>query len=591
METSPFTPTLKDVVTSYKRLKIEDYQRTYSWEKEQVDELFEDLKECVRSGETHFFGSLILQNKEDERGVATVVDGQQRLTTTFILVAALRDALKGLTNYTIAPEKENLMPINVLQKAWDYLYASNDFNDHRFASSRFLRDLMKSAVLAEPDRQASIPARDRAVTLSFRKGVRHIRELVRKDLSSYPDEDSKLVRINNLLDALLERFIVLRVITTSLSESLEIFLTLNNRGLPLGPSDLVRGQIMSVLGQSRTEKEQLEIQRNILEEWQTIADNVGEPESFLRHYLVATSDKKVQKKKVVDSVLKRIANEDLSAKQKLTRAFWDDLIATSVVYGQILTPSMGGDCQYHIELLEGLIKSHRILLMTVFKREIEDSLRDEIVRLVFVLGYRWVMAGKNAQKLEDTFQEQSTALRNNVSPEEVILMLRAEIDEVNVESLKYFSNEADSSFVSRALLHAVNRATTHGANSIPLDSKKLHLEHIAPQSENDAWVEALFDGEEENYHNYEAVISSAGNLTLLDNGLNLQAQRKPFSEKKIHYRRSTMDVARDLEKFESWNSEVVSLRTQWLAEMFDLIWSADRTNIKAQRFSEWFRTK
>jgi hypothetical protein len=588
METSPFTPTLNDVVTDYMQLKVEDYQRTFSWGKEQIEELFEDLKECVLSGETHFFGTLILQNKKDERGVATVVDGQQRLTTTFILVATLRDALNELTTFVIAPEKENLMPINVKDKAWKFLYPANNFNEHRFASSRFLRDLMRNSVLAEPEKQSSLPDRDKAVTLSFRKGVRQIRELVRKDLVAFPDEGSKLHRINSLLDALLDRFIVLRVATTSLSESLDIFLTLNNRGLPLGPSDIVRGEIMSALGQSRSEKEQLEIQRDILEEWETIAENVGEPEAFLRHYLVSTSEDKVQKKKVVSAVIKRISGQDLVAKQRAARHFWDDLMSSSVTYSQILNPRMGGDCQYHIELLEGLVKSHRILLLTVLNQEIEESLRNEIVRLTFVLSYRWVIAGKNAQRLEDFYQSQSAALRGEDRPQVVIAALREAIEDFDVNLPRFFSVDADSSFVSRALLHAVHSAVTKGASPIPLDSKRLHLEHIAPQSENEEWVEALFEGNSDEYKDYESVVSSVGNLTLFDQILNIQAQRKPFNEKKTLYTKSVMDVARDLATFETWNQTMVVERTKWLVEMFEIIWSVEPSKAKVVRFSEWF---
>lgn len=591
MQSSPFTPSLLDVVSDFKTLQIEDYQRTYSWEKEQIEEFVEDLKECVRSGENHFFGTLILQENDSKKDVATVVDGQQRLTTAFILVATLRDAIKELPDHIIAPAKENLRPIDVRDKAWNFLCSTTNLNEHRFVSSRFLRDLMENSVLAEPERQIALPARDRTVTLAFRKGVRQIRELIRKDLTNYPDATQKLQRINAILDALLERFLVLRVSTKSLSESLDIFLTLNNRGLPLGPSDLVRGEIMSVRGQGLPDSEQLKLQKTILEEWQTIAENVSEPEAFIRHYLVATSEEKVQKKKVVTSVLKRINDENLLVKQKNAESFWQDLMSAAITYGQIMNPTMGGDCQYHLELLDGLLKSHRILLLTVFRNELEEADRNEICRLVFVLSYRWVMAGKNAQKLEDTFQDLSKEVRQNEPVQSIKVKLEAEINDIELDVKKYFTNDADSAFASRALLHAVNRATTRGANSIQLDNKKLHLEHIAPQSETDDWVSSVFNGDSKQFSDYESIIGSIGNLTLLDNGLNLQAQRKPFEEKKKEYRKSTMDVARDLMEFTTWNKETINLRTEWLVEMFEIIWSAKQSKSQPQAFSNWFKSR
>jgi Protein of unknown function DUF262/Protein of unknown function (DUF1524) len=591
MKSSPTTPDLFSVVQSYSKLSIEDYQRTYSWEKEQIDDFFEDLKDCVTSGETHFFGTLILQENEKNRDEATVVDGQQRLTTTFILVAGLRDAIAELSSQVIEPQKANLRPVNVMEKAWDYLCPSDDLDNHRFVSSRYLHDLMENSVLAEPGKRKPLPQRDRAISLAFRKGVRQLRELIREDLVRFSDDLAKLHRVNSLLDALYERFLVLRVTTNSLGESLDIFLTLNNRGLPLGPSDLVRGELMSVRGMGKTDQEQVKIQKTILEEWQIIVENVTEPEAFLRHYLVATSKDKVQKKKVVTTVSKRIYDADIEQRQKNAEEFWEDLITASVYYGQVLNPTMGGECQYHLQLLKGLAKSHNVILMEVLRKEFDSSERDEIVRLVFVLAFRWVMAGLNAQKLEDLYQIQCGTLREGGTATDVQEALRKAIADIDLNPKKYFSSDADSAYATRALLHAINKATTKGSVSIQLDSKNLHLEHIAPQSESDEWLSDLFNGDESQFSKYESLIGSAGNLTLLDVGLNLQAQKKPFAAKKIEYKKSTMDVARDLLDFEKWDKSMIEERTTWLAEMFELIWSPVRASTQVVSFTEWFKAR
>jgi hypothetical protein len=599
MQTGTFTNGLSTVVGDYDKLLVEDYQRSYSWQADQIEELFEDLKECVKSRENHFFGTLILQQSDPSSKVATIVDGQQRLTTVFILVSVLRDEIRILNEHEIKPEKANLKPINVLDKAWTFLCASDDLTNHRFESSRFLRDLMKNHVLAEPDNRQSMPKRDKAITLQFRKGVTLIEDLVRRDLTSFPNSHSKLVRINELLDALMKRFIVLRVPTTSLSESLDIFLTLNNRGLPLGPSDLVRGQLMNILGQNKSEAEQAKLQRRILEEWQVITENVGDPEAFLRHYLVSTSKEKVQKKKVVSSVMELLRGDDLNTKQGLAEAFWYDLSDASITYSQIITPSMGGETQCQIELLEGLLKSHRIILLSAMRSQVDDLTKSELIRLVFVLSYKWIMAGKNAQKLEDFFQSQCWILKSSsesnesliYDAQEVINNLREAISNITVNPLLYFSNDADSSFISRALLYYVNRSCTHGANTMALDSKKLNIEHIAPQSDTDNWLDMVFDGDQSQYDDYETVISSIGNLTLLDHGLNKQIQCKPFADKKSHYKKSTMDIARDLQEFERWDKPTIQLRTRWLTEMFEILWSAERTKLKVIRFSEWYQSK
>ncbi len=83
-----------------KILHVPDYQRGYAWERRQWDELLDDL-EFLASGKEHYTGSLVLHKQEeavrDEGGqkheVFHIVDGQQRLTTTVLLLDAIRTAL------------------------------------------------------------------------------------------------------------------------------------------------------------------------------------------------------------------------------------------------------------------------------------------------------------------------------------------------------------------------------------------------------------------------------------------------------------------------------------------------------------------
>jgi len=555
MENSGQTPTIHSVVTSCTRITVEDYQRTYQWDKANIEEFFEDLKEAVGGGERHFFGTIILQQSDDQHASSfAVVDGQQRLTTVFILVAALRDAIKrDIKLDSIPPATLGGRDVRVLDKAQNFLYADPSSIDvHRFTSNRILRDLMRDCVIAEPENQLELPVRDKNTTLAFRKGVRAIRELVRKDLESIDGNEDKLSRVNQLLDALFKKFVVLRIATSNVSESLEIFLTLNNRGLALGPSDIVRGHVMRNLGHELSDRDQEKLQQQVLDEWETVAANVGDPESFMRHYLLTRMEGKVQKKRVVSIVTTLISREDPAQRKTATQDFWNDLIDASETYATLITPKMDGDCQYQIELLNGLMKSHRILLLGVFRSEIDTATRNEIVRLAWVLCFRWVMAGMNAQILENFLQELCTSIREKKPASVVQRALEDKIDGINLDSEEYFTVEGDSAFASRALLHATNRAITRGANPVAFDST-LHLEHIAPNSGNDEWADALGISDP-NSSEYNSTVAAIGNLTLLDVKLNLQAQRKIFSVKSDdHYHISTMDITRDLCTLEDWS--------------------------------------
>ncbi len=73
------------------RLAVPPYQRSYAWEDRHVTDLFQDIGNAISQGESEYFlGSIvIIENTAGPR--PEVVDGQQRLATTSILLAAIRD--------------------------------------------------------------------------------------------------------------------------------------------------------------------------------------------------------------------------------------------------------------------------------------------------------------------------------------------------------------------------------------------------------------------------------------------------------------------------------------------------------------------
>ena len=99
--------------------RIPLYQRPYSWQQEQAEELLDDLLGFLGAGTEpiedlppYFLGSIVVI-KEDHKPEADVVDGQQRLTTLTILLSAIRSRLMGETDNAMVKFAEGLT---------DYLY-------------------------------------------------------------------------------------------------------------------------------------------------------------------------------------------------------------------------------------------------------------------------------------------------------------------------------------------------------------------------------------------------------------------------------------------------------------------------------------
>ena len=587
MEANVNTPAIGDVVRQFEKLTVEDYQRTYAWDKAEIEEFFGDLVETATTGEHHFFGTLIMQSTG--QGHASVVDGQQRLTTTYVTVAALRDAAMNLSTAII--NQPGRLPIDVAAEAWKFLVPGNNPQVPRFESNRFLRGILTSVVLAPPEHQVEIPQRAAQISLKFRKCIRTIRALIRDDLDNHETEQAKLERIYVLLRTLLEKFLVLRVVTESMNESLDIFLTLNNRGLPLGPSDLVRGHIMSARGIHATDRQRQALYAQIFEEWKDISELVEEPEVFLRHYLVATGNRGVTKKHVVDRVLDRIRDHNNRLDAHKAAVFWADLQNAARVYERIINAPMEGNANYCLYILNGLLKSHRIFMLGLYRRGYAENDFSTAVRLLNVLCLRWNMAGKNAQQLEDFFQELCIDMADNLEASAIHNKLREKNEEFDFDLKKFLSNEGDSGFVGKAILHGLNRRLNNGAINFPI-GKKLHLEHIAPQTPTSEWLAEVFAGETQLYDEYENVVSEIGNLTLLDPGINIPAGNRSFREKtESYYPFSTIQLTLDLNNFDIWTKEDIESRTAWVAEMFDRIWHSSPANGNVLTFSDWISNR
>lgn len=79
------------------RVRVPYYQRSYAWKKAQVSELYDDFRRAITEGREHYFlGSIVGCQLGPSSDEIEIVDGQQRLATSMILLAAIRDHLATL---------------------------------------------------------------------------------------------------------------------------------------------------------------------------------------------------------------------------------------------------------------------------------------------------------------------------------------------------------------------------------------------------------------------------------------------------------------------------------------------------------------
>lgn len=292
------------------------YQRGYAWEAQQLDELWSDLLEVAEDKQSyHFFGQIVMNNSE---GKLFIIDGQQRVTTSTIFVAVLRDKLLDIT------DKFNDSEANIRAKDMQndligtrqpfHLTQSDDLNEY-FTENILVRNTFDSK--NKPKKGAARNVYDAYMNLS-RKLDEALKEI------KLPNERRDYVY--DLYKAFTESFFVITLITPDEAAAFVIFETLNARGRDLNASDLLKNHIL------RTAKNDIS---SVKDSWDIMADDLGndstEMTKFIRAYWNANKQFVTEK-----SLYKVIYNEisTSNAALKLVK----DLNQLAPVYEAVTNP-------------------------------------------------------------------------------------------------------------------------------------------------------------------------------------------------------------------------------------------------------------
>ena len=240
---------------------IPEYQRPYAWTSEQIETLFEDIWEFATTiggldqNGSYFLGSIV--SFENENGEQEIIDGQQRITSLFLLLRAIYTKLiHGDDAHTDAAQNF----IRQIEPAiWrtDNRTGKVDYNNILLTSkvvdnegNEILRNILKDGV-ANPDANDNYSRN----YLLFQK--------------LYDDHCTKSpLKIYDFIYALLNQAILLPISADSQDTALTIFSTLNNRGLPLSDADIFKAKIYNNLKDNEKD--------NFISQWKTLEKEATE---------------------------------------------------------------------------------------------------------------------------------------------------------------------------------------------------------------------------------------------------------------------------------------------------------------------------
>ena len=223
---------------------IPDYQRAYVWDTDQVRDLLDDTISAYRENKEaqYFLGSIVLKiNEKSENNVSyteyELLDGQQRITTVFLILACMRDMLtdypqyqNSLAGFVYQAEDAILQQPERMRIIFNIRSDVRDFvNEH----IKPLHGTCDDALLKE-----KMQAKD--VNIS-------IRNMANAMLVAHEFLEENKSDIIGYLSYFLNKVLMIYVATEELQDAFQLFTVLNNRGVKLSSSDILKAENLKEL--------------------------------------------------------------------------------------------------------------------------------------------------------------------------------------------------------------------------------------------------------------------------------------------------------------------------------------------------------
>lgn len=530
-------------------IKVPDWQRNYSWTTSQTEVFWKDLVGFDRrypddniEGREYFLGSVVLV---DNNVSHLLLDGQQRLATSAILLSVIRDFLARYNKDAAIRTSSRFLA--------DYDDASQTSID-KLTLNRYDRDFFKREILEMRDKNYTPPLS----TIESHELIRRAREYFTgrfedkyRELNNPQGSHNWVLRVQRVLT---QHVSVVAVVSQDENDAALVFETLNDRGIGLSTPDLLRNLIMR-RAQANQEEEIAGLWGEILE-----SESDVKLKTFLRHYWISNKgDIKTQSlyREIRDSVTEENVDSLVFSRQ---------LRDSSIVYRDILgaqdeDPRAAQSLSDLSEL--GASVTYPLVLSSYESITDKEALRI-LLRTIVVTYVRHNVIGRLENSLlEDVVFELAKTLRarrDTVTAGRDLKALAPSDDAfASAFQTAVISERSLARYILREIEHS-RRTTEELEVALP---PRVHVEHIYPQSPRAG----------ERWNEHASVLNRIGNLTLLSRKLNSTIKNAPFLEKKPTYAQSELYITRDLTKYDKWSPDEIAQRQNELSENVASIWS------------------
>ena len=530
--------------------RIPVYQRPYAWDLEQVGELFDDLATAMDRGgdEPYFLGSIVLI-KRGENPTSDVVDGQQRLTTLTMLLCVLRELTDG--------EWPGSLDDRIRQRA-DVAMSRTEVVRLRLRERD--QGFFHTHVQSKGGLGSLINGNTSTNTNSQERIVENAGYLYREVEKLTPDQRVQLARF------LIGRCYLVVVTTNSQSSAYRIFAVMNDRGLNLTPTDILKAEVTGAIDDEASRS-------TYAQKWEAVEEELGRDrfENLFSHVRMVYSKDKLRRNlqdAFRDQVLSTVRSDE----------FVDNvLLPYSEAYGKAVGLDDGvpdGVKPYlkHLSHLDNVDWIPPVMELFI-EPPTESGHFIEFVAGIEALAYGLFVLRANVNERIARFAAVITAIQSRNQDE-----VRASLALSEAEKQRIVSTLDGPIYeMTRVRMPLLLRldGLLAGAEAT-YDHPIITIEHVLPQSPNgeSQWME-WFPEEEER----ASWTHRLANLVLLSRRKNARASNFEFNRKKDEYFKRdgfppfplTMPVLSETE----WTPVVLEARQEMLLARLKEAWELD----------------
>ena len=587
MKITPTSLTISQLFSSSnEQFYIPAYQRRYSWEWKQIAELFDDIY-FLKNSDTHFLGTIVALTSTYTVGIncLELVDGQQRITTLSIFLKAIQDRFRQFHEDSVVAKIDQLLYCEGIDRRKKNKVLLGDLDNPDYIKLLALKNI------------------DQIKNQNLLNCYRYIYDwLVELDFD----------QLNELYFKFLNHSVVVRLDVAEAKDAYKLFETINNRGLSLSPTDIIKNFL---LGHASTISEEVLI--DVRGNWKELIINLDGINSdnffrqfissklhkkitftylideFKKYYLSVVSEAKdlpeyeLYKESIEDSCedddnLESLDIEKKSIKKLSIVDFSAQLKDISQIYKNILT------CQFddssinrHLFNLQRIksVPSY-IFLLDMFQRDnIDKKQIIQILKIIESFMMRRHICEYRTGELDDIFSKLVTVEQNNIV-DKIKGSLKKDFPnndefEIKFSKANFKGNENRAKYILEMFEY---KNISDQGEYILNTGVNLHLEHIIPktidtkksQKEFGDWIEYLGANSIERHKDY---VNRIGNLTLLGQKLNIIASNNPFSDKLKEYKKSNISLTKDIAKnYKSFKFKDVEKRSIQMGKDAVLLW-------------------